>query len=203
MMCEFVPLRTANPGRLAATPGGLGSGSPRPGPCAAKAARRLPRPHRRSRGRRARSRSSQPGGLAPLDGRLRGGVLHDDVVREDPRRGDWRRGSPTRRWPRACSAPGRLRCSTTRSSGRRCRATAPARSALRVSPHPLGQGLRAARRGEGRPPSDLLRRARGRPDRREGKLGDELLDSVVITTGESTYRRADGIAVVPAALLGP
>jgi predicted AAA+ superfamily ATPase len=36
-----------------------------------------------------------------------------------------------------------------------------------------------------------------------GKIGDELLDSVVITTGESAYRRADGIAVVPAALLGP
>jgi predicted AAA+ superfamily ATPase len=37
----------------------------------------------------------------------------------------------------------------------------------------------------------------------QGKIGDELLDSVVITTGESAYRRADGIAVVPAALLGP
>lgn len=35
------------------------------------------------------------------------------------------------------------------------------------------------------------------------KLGDDLLDSVVITTGEQAYRRKDGIAVVPAALLGP
>lgn len=35
-----------------------------------------------------------------------------------------------------------------------------------------------------------------------GRLGDDLLDSVVITTGSEAYRRADGIAVVPAALLG-
>ncbi len=35
------------------------------------------------------------------------------------------------------------------------------------------------------------------------KLGDQLLDSVVITTGPAAYRRADGIAVVPLALLGP
>ena len=32
---------------------------------------------------------------------------------------------------------------------------------------------------------------------------EDLLDAIVITTGESAYRRADGIAVVPAALLGP
>ncbi len=35
------------------------------------------------------------------------------------------------------------------------------------------------------------------------KLGDDLRDAVVITTGQTAYRRADGIAVVPAALLGP
>ncbi len=35
------------------------------------------------------------------------------------------------------------------------------------------------------------------------ELGDDLADSVVITTGAAAYRRADGIAVVPAALLGP
>lgn len=35
------------------------------------------------------------------------------------------------------------------------------------------------------------------------RIGDELLDAVVITTGEEAYRRDDGIAVVPAALLGP
>ncbi|MEP7054452.1 MAG: DUF4143 domain-containing protein [Actinomycetota bacterium] len=35
------------------------------------------------------------------------------------------------------------------------------------------------------------------------RLGDDLLDAVVITTGTTAYRRSDGIAVVPAALLGP
>lgn len=35
------------------------------------------------------------------------------------------------------------------------------------------------------------------------KVGDRLLDRVVITTGREAYRRTDGIAVVPAALLGP
>jgi uncharacterized protein len=35
------------------------------------------------------------------------------------------------------------------------------------------------------------------------QIGDELLDAVIITTGPEAYRRADGIAVVPAALLGP
>lgn len=35
------------------------------------------------------------------------------------------------------------------------------------------------------------------------KLGDDLLDAVVVTTGRGAYRRPDGIAVVPAALLGP
>ena len=34
------------------------------------------------------------------------------------------------------------------------------------------------------------------------RLGEDLLDSVVVTTGPEAYRRADGIAVVPAALLG-
>lgn len=35
------------------------------------------------------------------------------------------------------------------------------------------------------------------------RIGGELLDAIVISTGESAYRRADGIGVVPAALLGP
>lgn len=35
------------------------------------------------------------------------------------------------------------------------------------------------------------------------KLGDDLRDSVLVTTGAHAYRRPDGIAVVPAALLGP
>lgn len=35
------------------------------------------------------------------------------------------------------------------------------------------------------------------------RIGKDLLDSVVITTGPYAYRRRDGVAVVPAALLGP
>jgi len=35
------------------------------------------------------------------------------------------------------------------------------------------------------------------------RLGKELLDAVVVTTGTEAYRRRDGVAVVPAALLGP
>lgn len=35
------------------------------------------------------------------------------------------------------------------------------------------------------------------------RIGDDLVDSVVVTTGPYVYRRPDGIAVVPAALLGP
>ena len=35
------------------------------------------------------------------------------------------------------------------------------------------------------------------------RIGDDLLDAVVLTTGRHAYRRPDGIAVVPLALLGP
>lgn len=35
------------------------------------------------------------------------------------------------------------------------------------------------------------------------ELGSELLDAIIVTTGPEAYRRPDGIAVVPAALLGP
>lgn len=35
------------------------------------------------------------------------------------------------------------------------------------------------------------------------RLGPDLLDAVIVTTGSEAYRRPDGIAVVPAALLGP
>lgn len=35
------------------------------------------------------------------------------------------------------------------------------------------------------------------------QIGDDLRDAVVINTGTTAYRRRDGIAVVPAALLGP
>ncbi len=37
----------------------------------------------------------------------------------------------------------------------------------------------------------------------KSRAGDDLLDAVVVTTGTEAYRRKDGIAVVPAALLGP
>lgn len=35
------------------------------------------------------------------------------------------------------------------------------------------------------------------------QLDEDLLDAVVVTTGRDAYRRPDGIAVIPAALLGP
>lgn len=35
------------------------------------------------------------------------------------------------------------------------------------------------------------------------QVGDELLDQVILTTGPEAYRRKDGVAVVPLALLGP
>lgn len=35
------------------------------------------------------------------------------------------------------------------------------------------------------------------------QVGDDLLEAAVITTGPAAYRRPDGIAVIPAALLGP
>lgn len=35
------------------------------------------------------------------------------------------------------------------------------------------------------------------------QVGSDLLDAIVVTTGPYAYRRPDGIAVVPAALLGP
>jgi hypothetical protein len=35
------------------------------------------------------------------------------------------------------------------------------------------------------------------------QIGDRLRDAVIVTTGSYAYRRPGGIAVVPAALLGP
>lgn len=35
------------------------------------------------------------------------------------------------------------------------------------------------------------------------RIGDDLLDAVVVTTGGEAYRRADGIAVIPAGAFGP
>ena len=34
------------------------------------------------------------------------------------------------------------------------------------------------------------------------QIGDRLVDKIVLTTGSTAYRRADGVAVVPLALLG-
>lgn len=36
-----------------------------------------------------------------------------------------------------------------------------------------------------------------------GRIGDDMIDGLVVNTGPQAYRRKDGIAVVPAALLGP
>ncbi|MDO5093298.1 MAG: hypothetical protein Q4D79_07725 [Propionibacteriaceae bacterium] len=36
----------------------------------------------------------------------------------------------------------------------------------------------------------------------KARMGDDLLDAAVITTGRHAYRRPDGIAVIPFALLG-
>jgi hypothetical protein len=35
------------------------------------------------------------------------------------------------------------------------------------------------------------------------RMGTDLLDAVVVTTGAAAYRRADGVGVIPAVLLGP
>lgn len=35
------------------------------------------------------------------------------------------------------------------------------------------------------------------------RMGPDLLDAVVVTTGSAAYRRADGVGVIPAVLLGP
>ena len=35
------------------------------------------------------------------------------------------------------------------------------------------------------------------------RMGDKLLDAIVINTGPNAYRRPDGIAVVPLGLLAP
>jgi uncharacterized protein len=35
------------------------------------------------------------------------------------------------------------------------------------------------------------------------ELGEMVRDLVVVTTGQAAYRRPDGVAVIPAALLGP
>ncbi len=65
-------------------------------------------------------------------------------------------------------------------------------------------------RADGRVVAIEVKLARTVEDRHVGhlhwladRIGDDLLDAIVITTGPDAYRRPDGIAVVPAALLGP
>lgn len=36
-----------------------------------------------------------------------------------------------------------------------------------------------------------------------GQIGDRLADRIIICTGKFAYRRPDGVAVIPLALLGP
>lgn len=49
------------------------------------------------------------------------------------------------------------------------------------------------------PPSDAVEQL----DWFARKFGDDVVDRIIITTGHEAYRRPDGIAVVPAAVLGP
>ncbi|GAA4138744.1 hypothetical protein [Leifsonia shinshuensis] len=35
------------------------------------------------------------------------------------------------------------------------------------------------------------------------QLGDQLADMIIVNTGSAAYRRQDGVAIVPLALLGP
>ena len=37
----------------------------------------------------------------------------------------------------------------------------------------------------------------------ESRLGERLVERIIVTTGTQSYRRADGVAVIPLALLGP
>jgi hypothetical protein len=37
----------------------------------------------------------------------------------------------------------------------------------------------------------------------QDRVGDRLLDAAVVTSGPDAYRRRDGMAVIPADLLGP
>jgi predicted AAA+ superfamily ATPase len=37
----------------------------------------------------------------------------------------------------------------------------------------------------------------------QDRIGEDLIDAVVVYAGEHAYRRRDGVAVVPLALLGP
>jgi predicted AAA+ superfamily ATPase len=92
----------------------------------------------------------------------------------------------------------------------------------RVLAQPLGLTVSHLRTRRGEHEVDLILQARdgavlaveakagGVPDTHDvshlkwlrDKLGDRLVDAVVLNTGDAAYRRADGVAVVPLALLG-
>lgn len=66
--------------------------------------------------------------------------------------------------------------------------------------------LSLAEHGLGKPTvslATLLRGARAKAEWLREQLGAILTDMVVITTGRHAYRRQDGVAVIPAVLLGP
>jgi uncharacterized protein len=65
-------------------------------------------------------------------------------------------------------------------------------------------------RGDGRVVALEVKLARNVDDRDVRRLkwlaeriGDDLLDAVIVTTGSEAYRRPHGIGVVPVSLLGP
>ena len=96
-------------------------------------------------------------------------------------------------------------------------AWSPARTPLSRLPHlqsitssirTVGQAARCRRRCAARRTRAQLARIAGDDDAGQfpwlrDQLGEDLLDAAIITTGPDAYRRPDGIAVVPAALLGP
>ncbi len=106
-----------------------------------------------------------------------------------------------------------------------------ARGPLRIARRTECPGLRRRRHCARLPSAHQADRSRGRPGRRgrrptrlaievklsesvtdhdvrhlnwlQQQLGDLVVDRVVITTGKTAYRRRDGVAVIPFALLGP
>ncbi len=66
----------------------------------------------------------------------------------------------------------------------------------------LGVGPERLVRGDGQKDPHLDARD-GRLNGLHDQMGDDLVERVVITTGPRAYRRPDGVAVVPLALLGP
>ena len=128
-----------------------------------------------------------------MDGCLRGGHSYYHLVREDPRCGDGWRGSKART-DDDHPLPRRVGAQVAHFRTHR----GDHEVALIVERDDGGVVAMEVKLGA-TPTSDAIRHLTWLSE----QLGDELLDSVIITTGAQAYRRADGIAVVPAALLGP